>query len=299
MTPARRLFFFLFFLFCVSILGLIIWTNFQVFRGISRIDLEQADQLWKSGELGLLMERVERNLKYDPLDFYMLRYGGYACFHLGLNSLSEEEKSRYFSRSVFYLRKALVLRMVSGKLEGEIYYVLGKAYYYSGFSMLSSAIEALQWSIQEGYWAADIYEFLADAYRRLGKNQESVYYFEQFDLEEVSDRFLLAYAKSLMGIGENVKAGKMLERAQESTKNQLLLTEIMLQLAQVYYNMEQWERAQKMLQAVLKEQELAKAHFLLGEIYNKMKQPVQARREWRSAIRLDENYKEAYERLQN
>ena len=299
MNSIRKTFLILFLVLLLLGFVVILSGYYYMFQEVSQAEGAEIEILWNQGKLNDIVQITVDKLQKDSLNFQLLRYTGYAYFYLALAQVEESERQLSLETTVKYLRKALVASNPSKKVLSEMYYVLGKSYFYRGLPMLSLSLEYLQKSIEFGYSAKDSFEFLADAYRQLGKRQESLEYFENLYKDgKASDRFLLAYGKSLIGAGEDKQAEVVLLNAQKNTQNQLLMAEILLQLAQVYYNTERWLDARLFLEKSLEKKESADAHYLLGQVYRALDQPVQARREWRLTLELDDQYKAAFQRLQ-
>ncbi|MEM9424302.1 MAG: tetratricopeptide repeat protein [Spirochaetota bacterium] len=299
MNNTRKTFLVLFLvLFCIVFVA-VLWGYYYMFREVSQAEGAEIELLWNQGELNKIVEITETRLEDDSLNFQLLRYSGYAYFYLALGQVDEHERQLYLVRAIRYLRKALVAGYPNQSVRAEIYHILGKSYFYRGLPTMSLSLDYLQKSVRMGHDARDSFEFLADAYRQLGQEEQSLEYFESLYQDgKASDRFLLAYGKSLIGAGKSLDAESVLKNAQKNTQNQLLVAEILLQLAQVYYNTGRWLEAKHSLEETLEKKESADAHFLLGEVYRALNQPVQARKEWRLTLELDDQYKAAFQRLQ-
>ncbi|WGK69229.1 tetratricopeptide repeat protein [Candidatus Haliotispira prima] len=285
----------------LSFVGFItlLWGYYYMFQEVSQAEGVKIEELWNKGELNEIIELTAEKLQKDSLNFQLLRYSGYAYFYLALSQIDEQERQLNLSLAIRYLRKALVAGYPNKSVSAEIYYILGKSYFHRGLPSMSLSLYHLQKSVEMSYRARDSFEFLADAYRQLGQERQSLDYFESlYRGGKTSDRFLLAYGESLIGAGENVRAEAVLKNAQKNTQNQLLVAEILLQLGQVYYNMGNWSGAKLSLEEALEKKESADAHFLLGEVYRALDQPVQARKKWRLTLELDDQYEAALRRLQ-
>lgn len=299
MNARRKMFFILFLVVLGTGFIAVLWGYYQMFEEVSQAEGSEMEQLWEKGLLNEIIELAAEKLQTNSLNFALLRYSGYAYFYLALSQIDEGERKRNLVLAVRHLRKAIVAGNPGNKVRAEIYYILGKSYFYSGLPNMPLCVEYLQKSIELGYSAKDTFEFLADAYRRLGEEQKSLDYFESlYQQGKRSARFLLSYGQSLLKAQVNERAEAMLKNAQKNSQNQLLLAEILLQLGQVYYNMGRWQDARLSLEQTLEKRESAKAHFLLGEVYRALGEPIRARREWRLTLELDEQYTAALERLQ-
>ena len=299
MNARRKMFFILFLVVLGTGFIAVLWGYYQMFEEVSQAEGSEMEQLWEKGLLNEIIELAAEKLQTNSLNFALLRYSGYAYFYLALSQIDEGERKRNLVLAVRHLRKAIVAGNPGNKVRAEIYYILGKSYFYSGLPNMPLCVEYLQKSIELGYSAKDTFEFLADAYRRLGEEQKSLDYFESlYQQGKRSARFLLSYGQSLLKAQVNERAEAILKNAQKNSQNQLLLAEILLQLGQVYYNMGRWQDARLSLEQTLEKRESAKAHFLLGEVYRALGEPIRARREWRLTLELDEQYTAALERLQ-
>ena len=299
MNNTRKVFLILSLVLLFACLFLVLWGYYYMFREINQAESAEIELLWNQGELNKIVEVTVERLEENTLNFQLLRYSGYAYFYLALGLLDQSEKQHNLKLAISHLRKAMVVSYPNKSVLAEIYYILGKSYFYQGLPTMSLAIDYLKKSLELGYDAKDSFEFLADAYQQLGQEEQSLQYFESLYYDgNVSDRFLLAYSKSLIEVGDNAKAEEMLQNAKKNIQNQLLLAEILLQLAQVYYNVGQWLNAKFSLEEALERKVSADAHFLLGEVYRALGQPVQAREQWRLTLELDDQYEAAFQRLQ-
>ena len=298
MNARRKIFSILFLVVLCIGFSAILWGYYQMFEEVNQAEGSKMEQLWKKGLLNEIIELADEKLQTDSLNFQLLRYSGYAYFYLALSQIDEGERKRNLHLAVRYLRKAIVAGKPGKKVRAEIYYIIGKSYFYSGLPNMPLCVEYLQKSVELGYNARDSFEFLADAYRQLGEEQKSLDYFESLYQEgRKSARFLLSYGQSLLKAKQNERAETILKNAQKNSQNQLLLAEILLQLGQVYYNMGRWLDARLSLEQTLEKRESAQAHFLLGEVYRALGEPIRARREWRLTLELDDQYEAALERL--
>ncbi len=299
MNNSRKIFLIVFLVIAFIVFAVVLWGYYYMFREVSQAEATQIEELWNSGKLRQIIEITANKLEKDSLNFQLLRYSGYAYFYLALGQTDESERQLNLNLAVRHLRKSLVVGHPKKSVQAEIYYILGKGYFYRGLPSMSLSLYYLQKSVEMGYSARDSFEFLAEAYRQMGQEKESLDYFDSLHQDgKSSDRFLLAYGQSLIGAGQNEQALEMLQDAQKNTQNHLLVAEILLQLAQVYYNMGRWLDAKSVLEAALETQESADAHFLLGEVYLALDQPVRARKEWRLTLELDDQYQAAFQRLQ-
>ena len=299
MNNARETFLIMFLILAFSGFVALAWGYYNMFQEVNQAEGAEIEALWERGELDKIIQITLEKLRKDSLNFQLLRYSGYTYFYLALAQVDEHERQLKLKLAVRYLRKALVAGHPNKNVIAEINYILGKSYFYQGFPTMSLSLVYLQKSVELGYSAKDSFEFLADAYHQLGQDNQSLEYFQSlYQAGKNSGRFLLTYGTSLIGAGENLQAEIMLKNAQKNTQNQLLVADILLQLAQVYYNMGRWLDAKLSLDEALEKKESADAHFLLGEVYRALNNPVQARKEWRLTLELDDQYGAAYQRLQ-
>jgi tetratricopeptide (TPR) repeat protein len=267
----------------------------------SRKSRERKDllQVWKSGDYDAAYRLCRTALETKPMDYFMLTTRGFSAFQLGISQINTYETLRYMDDCVFSLRKALLTK--DSNVDGQLYYMLGKAYCYKGDDYADLAIKYLETARKLSYNAVDIPEFLGVAYSTVGDYRSSVAAFSQAlgpERQEPSDLLLLSMARSYIALDEPESARAYLLRCIELSRDSKTDLIARLLLAEILDKSGDAQGAENQYLTVLENfGDNAQAHFQLGEIYARRGDVARARSEWRLALRADPVFQKARERL--
>ena len=275
-----------------------------LFRGASGLDdnlttkINSVDisLIWESGDYDRIIELTEEELEENPLDSVALIYCGFSYFYKGVSQVSNEKTIPLLNRSIFLLRKVLIRDNVP--MKSRINYILGKAYLHKNYYYADLAVEHLKESISEGYINADSYEYLGQAYSLLGDFDKSIEYYLKALEENSTDMLYLKISEDYIKNRMYDESEKYLKLMIESTRDELLKKKGLFQLANLYYDMKNYSRAEiVLLELIDLEKGNENYHFLLGEIYFFLDNIPKARSEWFKTTRINPKHVGALRRL--
>ena len=275
-----------------------------LFRGVAELrenfmtKINNADisLIWDAGDYERIIELTEGELIDSPLNVLALVYCGFSYFYKGISQVSNERAIPLFNRSIFLLRKVLVLDVVP--MRSRIHYVLGKAYLHKDYYYADLAVEHLQKSISSGYVNKDSYEYIGQAYSLLGDYEKSIEYYLKALEDHTSDMLYLKIAEDYMQNRLYDHSEKYLKLMIETTRDELLKKKGLFQLANLYYDMKNYLMAEKkLLELIELEKENENYHFLLGEVYLFLGDVSKARSHWHKVTRINPKHVDALRRL--
>ncbi len=255
-------------------------------------------ELWKNGSYDEIITNGNEELKSVPMDVGTLVFSGFAYFHKGVAEISVEKKLPLINSSIITLRKALLVQNVP--LVPQIHYILGKAYFHKGKFYADLAIEHLKQAEALGYSASDINEYLGLSYSLVARYEEASAEFLQAVQRSPSDLLLWTLGETYFQMQKMDSAILYLGRAIEKTKDRGLEQRCHFLLGDIYTRLKQFDQAQGEYNTILsRNSNSADAHFFLGEIENMKGNKEAARTEWRKAFKIDPLHFNANQRLFN
>lgn len=262
----------------------------------TKIDSVDISVIWESGDYDRIIELTEKKLEEKPLDTMALIYCGFSYFYKGISQVSNEKTIPLLDRSIYLLRKALIAENVP--MESRIHYILGKAYLHKNYYYSELAVYHLKLSIDEGYINDDSYEYIGQAYSLLGDYNESLRFYLKALENNSTDMLYLKISEDYISNEMYNESEKYLKLMIETTRDELLKKKGLFQLANLYYDMKNYSRAEVVL---LELTELDKGnenyHFLLGEVYFFLDNIPEARNEWFKTTRINPKHVGALRRL--
>ena len=259
---------------------------------------QNAIELWGAGDYdGVVRVTTEQLLEF-PLDGTALALRGFSYFYLAVQMVNLDERNEALLGAIRDLRRALLLE--SHELETEIRYVLGKTYFHRGPFFYDSAIEELGRARELGLEQLDLFEYLALAYRDLGRFEESIEHFRLAIALADEGIHRVSLADIMIDLSRYDGADRLLTEVVESTSDVTLLQDALLSLGLSYRRQGRYSEALFVYERILELNESsAEAHYGMGEVYLARNETDRARFEWREAIRLDPNHIESLQRLQD
>jgi len=263
-------------------------------------------EFWESGSYGEVFDRSGELLKTRPLDYQYLTIHGYAAYQLAIAQINRVNTLSFIDDCIWALRKALIIG--KDRVEGGLFYVLGKAYYYKGQGYQDLAVTYLEKAKDLAYPARDIPEYLGLAYTAIreyhasvGAFQEALAGMEAEPGEEdasPSDLLLLSIAKSYLALDEKEEAKAYLIRCAGSSRDSRTINAARLLLGNLLAESGDSGGSEKLYLEILKDDpENADAWYRLGELYASLGEPARARAQWRQAVRINPAHREARARL--
>ncbi|MBP5175432.1 MAG: tetratricopeptide repeat protein [Treponema sp.] len=238
-------------------------------------------------------------------------FHGYSSFLLAVSENDNAEYQNLLDEAIINLR--IALQYAKDDVKPQIEYMLGRTYFYKDVVPVHSdfykdkesesqhyysdlAIKYLLASQEDGFEAKDTSEYLGLSYAALGETQKSIEAFAQALKYRESDTLLLSIAEQYCNASQGKTAKQYLKRADNLTKDEDIKLRCKFLLAQICMEEESFEEAEQVFLEIAENQELpgsarADAHYGLGVIYEKQKDLVKARYEWRYALNLNSNHK--------
>jgi tetratricopeptide (TPR) repeat protein len=262
----------------------------------TKIDSVDISVIWESGDYDRIIELTEQKLEDQPMDTMALIYCGFSYFYKGISQISNEKTIPLLNRSIFLLRKALIHENLP--MKSRIHYVLGKAYLHKNYYYSDLAVYHLKKSIEEGYINDDSYEYLGQAYSLLGDYDMSLLYYLKALEINATDMLYLKISEDYIQNRMYDESEKYLKLMIDTTRDELLRKKGLFQLANLYYDMKNYSRAEVVLLELIDlEQGNEVYHFLLGEVYFFLDDIPKARSEWFKTTRINPKHVGALRRL--
>jgi tetratricopeptide (TPR) repeat protein len=284
---------------CLALAGVIAGIVFIRAQPLSHLSEKSDDDyhaLWVDEQYAKIIEISEEVLSEDPLDLTSLVLNGFANFYLGTEQFSLEDKIPLFDEAILSLRKALVIG--AGPFYGKVQYTLGKAYFHKGKYYLDLAILYLEESLKKGYTGEDTFKYLGLIYSELGNYERGVEFFQKAVGDNPSDILYLTLAQSYYQLEDYEKAEEYLIKTLNRRPDFTIEQKSRFLLGRIYLDQDEYLKAEDQYSLILKiNPQSADAHYYLGEIFNKLNDIFNARAEWRKAWEIDPNHHGALLRL--
>ncbi|GAB6090858.1 tetratricopeptide repeat protein [Spirochaeta dissipatitropha] len=301
-SEKSRLFLWIFLTLSIAIALFIVWLilqgatySFSSF-GLGRTK-EALLELWHSDEFAELSQKSSDLLNEQPVDPDLLILHGFSSFYAGIEEPDTEIKYNLFLDSVFSLRKALIVS--SEQYHPEIHYVLGKAYFHLGNFYYDASLFSLSRAYEAGYYNSDIYEYIGLANRHLRKLDDAVFWLEKALSNRFSPVISLSLAEVLFEIGDYDEARNYAIVSAEEAGDMGLASDALLLAGRSLIEQEQFLAAESHFKELIEgDKGTADARYWLGETYFRNGDPIQARAEWREAVRIDPSHALSVSRLQ-
>lgn len=279
---------------------LVIWQRQRIFGGNERNleSVETIEQLWSNRRYEEINGLCEAILREEPMNLKALIYNGFAYFYRGTGQYSFEDKILFLDESIRNLRKA---QLHDPKPQaGMIHYVLGKAYHFKGKYYADLTINNLLDAERLGYIGDDSYEYLGLAYSGLAEYEKSAESFLRAVGQSPTDMRYLALAQAYLNNGKADEAEEFLIRTLNKTQDVTVEQKARFLLGKIFLDSDQLPKAEDQFLKILeKEENSADAHYYLGEILLRYNKPIEARAEWRNALKIDPSHYGARLRVYN
>lgn len=250
----------------------------------------------ESGNYNMVINEGSPYLSKKPYNARLNRYIGEAYYYIS-TSLTGEENEEAIERAIIYLRKGIVLSRFD-ELLTKSNYILGMAYFQKGPYFYELAVENLNKALDSGYNDPALYDMLGVGFYKLGVFDEAIKYLkksEELNPKDINKLFL-SYAYRDKGLNES--AVKELNRLIKNSGDEAILEEAYSVLAWIDFQEGRLEQARNNLKNILTLNENSSyAHFWLGNVYEMEKDLISARKEWRTALKIDPKHVGAIEKL--
>lgn len=236
-----------------------------------------------------------------PLQNTARTFRGYSSFYLAVSEPDITLSQMLLDEAVNNLR--IAMQNCKKSMLPQIYYMLGKTYFYkdsiSSYRYYADlAVKYLSLAEELGYRSNDIAEYIGLSHAALGHIQQSIAAFTEALLVRESDTLLLAIAEQYCKNGQGAVAKQYLVRANELSSNDDVISRCHLLLGQIYTDDGEYALARKEFDSILEKNEnSADAHYGLGVLYEKQGLLVNARSEWRKALKLQVNHPGALQKM--
>lgn len=265
-----------------------------------KISIKDIRNEWKNYNYSKVYELSKSYLQEKPFNNTALTYFSYSCFFLAQEQTDTQQTQSYLDECINNLRIALYESKKN--LTPQLQYMLGRAYFYkntiTNYYYADLAIKYLLLAKENGYESDDIAEYLGLSYASLGMTMESISAFTEALLVRESDSLLLSIAEQYYKIEEYAAAKQYLYRIINKSVNDDIIIKSEILLGNIYIDEENYEEALLEFEKVLnKKENSADAHYGIGIIYEKQKNIVKARSEWRKALKLQVNHSGALQKL--
>lgn len=242
------------------------------------------EALFAEKKYDLATEITAEILAADPFNKKALIYDGFANYYYGMQLPAFEDQLPYLDRAALSLRKVRILD--EKHLTGKIDYFLGRIYYIKGTFFLDEAIVYFESALDLGYkdHRNEICYFLGMAYSRIGLFDKSLEWLKQVEGDSDVSRLLIAityfHQKNYASTLEN------LDRILQETQDEEVKLSCIFWKAKTFLEQNNYEQAISLYNEILAKVDSADVHYQLGLVYKEMNNIIQARSEWRKAIKL-------------
>jgi tetratricopeptide (TPR) repeat protein len=231
-----------------------------------------------------------------PYNARLMRYLGEAHYQIS-SGLSGKERDESIDEAIRYLRRGIVLSRY-GEFLARSYYVLGMSYFKKGAYYHELAAEYLRKSLDAGYRDDAVYEVLGYCYYKLGVYDQAIVYLSKANEKNPKDIVRLYLAYSYNSKGDAKAALEELDAIAGSTRDDAILEEALLLKAGISTRNGDLAASRESLRKVFElNQNSADAHFWLGNVFEKEGDIISARKEWRTALKIDPKHIGAIEKL--
>jgi tetratricopeptide (TPR) repeat protein len=250
----------------------------------------------QSGNYNVVIQEGSPYLQKRPYNARLIRYLGEAYYQIS-SGLAGKEREESIDKAIRYLRKGIVLSSFNDFI-AKSYYILGMSYFKKGVYYHELAAEYLKKALDAGYKDDTIFEVLGYCYYKLGVYDQAVVYLVKAKENNPKDVVRLYLAYSYNSKGEAKAAMKELEALAASSKDDAILEEAYSLMATVNIQEGNLVAARANLTKVFESnQNSANAHYWLGNIFEKEGDMLSARKEWRTALKIDPKHIGAIEKL--
>ena len=242
------------------------------------------EALFAEKKYDLVTEVTAEILTSDPFNKKALIYNGFANYYYAVQLPSFEDQIVRLDQAAASLRKVRILN--ENRLNGKIDYFLGRIYYMKGIFFLDESIIYFESALDLGYkdHKNEIYYFLGMAYSRIGLFDKSLEWLKKVEGDsDVSDLLIaITYFHQ-----KNFSAAlESLDRILATTQQEDVRLTCSFWKAKTFLEQNNYEQAIALYNEILAKVDSADAHYQLGLVYKEMNNIIQARSEWRKAIKL-------------
>ena len=303
---ARKHYIHIFFnaLLVVAFLSAIIWGVVYCVRYV-RHDREEKlaikesySELYANKNYLELIEKMDGELRNNPLQPEFLVYRGFSYYLLGEAEHDSSKRSVYFSLALTDLRKVSVVYSANDLL-GNVYFCIGKIYYYYGKGYYNQSIEYLNRAIKCGNERIDLLYVLGLVYSYIGEYDKAHQILLRSQDLEKNDLVLLSMGINCYRMGSMDEAMKYLQETADVSAEIKNKEKALFTLGMISFELGKYEKALQYFDKTIELNENnAEAYFQRGEIYYLYYHDnIKARAQWRKTIEIDPGHLKAGKRL--
>lgn len=303
---ARKHYIHLFFnaLLIVILLSLIIWGITFCIRHVKNDKQEKLaikesySVLYANRNYLELIEKMDAELRNNPLQPEFLVYRGFSYYLLGEAEHDSSKRSVYFSLALTDLRKVPIVYSANDLL-GNVYFCIGKIYYYYGKGYYNQSIEYLNRAIKCGNERIDLLYVLGLVYSYIGEYEKANQILLRSQDLEKNDLVLLSIGINYYRMGKMDDAIKYLQETAEVSTERKNKEKALFTLGTICFEQSKYEKALYYYDKTIELNENnAEAYFQRGEIYYLYyRDNIKARAQWRKTIEIDPGHLKAGKRL--
>lgn len=303
---ARKHYIHLFFnaLLIVILLSLIIWGITFCIRHVKNDKQEKLaikesySVLYANRNYLELIEKMDAELRNNPLQPEFLVYRGFSYYLLGEAEHDSSKRSVYFSLALTDLRKVPIVYSANDLL-GNVYFCIGKIYYYYGKGYYNQSIEYLNRAIKCGNERIDLLYVLGLVYSYIGEYEKANQILLRSQDLEKNDLVLLSIGINYYRMGKMDDAIKYLQETAEVSTERKNKEKALFTLGTICFEQGKYEKALYYYDKTIELNENnAEAYFQRGEIYYLYyRDNIKARAQWRKTIEIDPGHLKAGKRL--
>lgn len=254
--------------------------------------------LWEQGKFEAVADQTSVILLDTPMSMLPLTLRGFSNLHLGINQTDHEKRELFLNDSISSMRQALLLP--NNPHRSQIYYMLGVAYFNKGKYYFDTAEEYFLKALDTRTDTATIHEYLSLIYAEMELYGKSIPHIEKA-LSQVSSIRLELKASELYFSSGNLNKGESLLTAVLETNDidPELIVQARMLLGRMLLERKAYIKAEEEFDLVLElDPDNADAHYYKGEVNDLLhRDSALARKEWRTAYKLDPSHIKARKRL--
>ncbi len=253
--------------------------------------------LYKEKNYTELVEKMDSELKSNPVNIEYLIYRGYSYFHLAEGESDFSKSKVFYSLSLIDLRRSVALG-APGVSHKNIYYCIGKIYFYLGRTYYNQSIDYLNRAMVAGYEKIDLFYTISVVYSYLGRYKDAIGILDKALTINKNGIIYYTIGSYYYKMGNYEKSASYLKEALKIAETDKIKESSLFSLGMVYFDQGDYNTSLNYFDAVIKINENnAQAYFQRGEIYFNLKDQVKARSEWRKTLEIDPSHIMARNRI--
>lgn len=250
-------------------------------------------ELWTEQEHLAIINKAEQILLVDPLAKEALLYGGLANFYQVDLTFDYDEKEALINKTIINLRKAKLLYadylgwQDGSELYAKIVHILANAYLRKGRYYTDLALFYFNQAVSRGYVDDNSYQHMATLHEGLGEHEKAVEYYKLSIEQKPSAVKWLLLAQVFYNLEEFDQANVTLRKIGNNSEESVIQRKELL-MGRISYSAGDFEQAKEHFNALLElSDNYADSHYYLGLIYEEEGNVIKARSEFRKTLTID------------